>query len=54
VVASQRTYNRINGTYACENGQELTGTLRDAWHFDGLVKRWAAAVRAETHRALLH
>jgi len=31
------SYNRVNGTYACENAEELTGTLRDAWHFTGLV-----------------
>ena len=37
------SYNRINGTYACENGQELSDTLRDAWHFDGLVMSdWGA------------
>src|SRR3954452_21076492 len=30
------SYNRVAGTYACENAQELTDTLRDAWKFDGL------------------
>jgi beta-glucosidase len=37
------SYNRVNGTYACENAQELTDTLRDAWKFDGLVMSdWGA------------
>src|SRR3954468_9950764 len=37
------SYNRVNGTYACENAQELTDTLRDAWNFDGLVMSdWGA------------
>jgi beta-glucosidase len=37
------SYNRVNGTYACENAQELTDVLRDAWKFDGLVMSdWGA------------
>jgi beta-glucosidase len=37
------SYNRINGTYACDNAEELTDVLRDAWHFDGLVMSdWGA------------
>jgi beta-glucosidase len=37
------SYNRVNGTYACENAQELTDTLRAAWKFDGLVMSdWGA------------
>jgi beta-glucosidase len=37
------SYNRVNGTYACENAEELTDTLRDAWKFDGLVMSdWGA------------
>jgi beta-glucosidase len=37
------SYNRISVTYACENAQELTDTLRDAWRFDGLVMSdWGA------------
>jgi beta-glucosidase len=37
------SYNRIGGTYACENGDELTGVLRDAWNFDGFVMSdWGA------------
>src|SRR3954451_9921536 len=43
VGAVMCSYNRINGTYACENAQELTDTLRDAWRFDGLVMSdWGA------------
>ena len=43
VGAVMCSYNRVNGTYACENGQELTDTLRDAWRFDGLVMSdWGA------------
>src|SRR3954454_15505830 len=37
------SYNRVNGTYACENAEELTDTLLDAWNFDGLVMSdWGA------------
>ncbi|BEP13837.1 glycoside hydrolase family 3 C-terminal domain-containing protein [Acidothermaceae bacterium B102] len=43
VGAVMCSYNRINGTYGCENGEELKDTLRDAWSFDGLVMSdWAA------------
>ncbi len=36
-------YNKINGTYACENHWLLTQVLRDEWGFDGLVvSDWAA------------
>jgi beta-glucosidase len=43
VGAVMCSYNRIGGTYACENGDELTGVLRDAWNFDGLVMSdWGA------------
>jgi len=43
VGAVMCSYNRVNGTYACENAQELTDTLRDAWGFDGLVMSdWGA------------
>ncbi|HJO80287.1 MAG TPA: glycoside hydrolase family 3 C-terminal domain-containing protein [Acidimicrobiales bacterium] len=30
-------YNRVNGTYACENAEMLTGVLVDEWGFDGVV-----------------
>src|SRR5947209_3906459 len=43
VGAVMCSYNRVNGTYACENAHELTDTLRDAWRFDGLVMSdWGA------------
>ncbi len=36
-------YNRINGTYACENAAFLTDILRDEWGFDGYVMTdWGA------------
>lgn len=31
------SYNRINGTYACENTWLLTDVLRREWGFDGIV-----------------
>lgn len=37
------SYNRINGTYACENRRLLTEILRDEWGFDGVVMSdWGA------------
>lgn len=37
------SYNRINGTYACENKTYLTDILRDEWGFDGyVVTDWGA------------
>lgn len=37
------SYNRINGTYACENRTYLTDILRDEWGFDGyVVTDWGA------------
>lgn len=37
------SYNRINGTYACENQTYLTDILRDEWGFDGYVMTdWGA------------
>lgn len=36
-------YNRINGTYSCENRKLLTEILRDEWGFDGVVMSdWGA------------
>jgi beta-glucosidase len=43
VGAIMCSYNRIGGSYACENADELIGTLREAWHFDGMVMSdWGA------------
>ena len=37
------SYNRINGTYAAENKEMLTGVLRKEWGFDGfVVSDWGA------------
>ena len=37
------SYNRINGTYACENRELLTDILRNEWKFDGVVvSDWGA------------
>ncbi len=37
------SYNRINGTYSCENGWLLNKVLRDEWGFKGLVMTdWGA------------
>ncbi|MBD5476873.1 MAG: glycosyl hydrolase [Lachnospiraceae bacterium] len=37
------SYNKINGTYAAQNHQHLTETLRDQWGFEGyVVSDWGA------------
>jgi beta-glucosidase len=37
VRAVMSSYNRINGTYACDHVPLLRGVLRDEWGFDGVV-----------------
>jgi beta-glucosidase len=37
VRAVMSSYNRINGTYACDHVPLLRGVLRDDWGFDGVV-----------------
>ncbi|CAM2196210.1 glycoside hydrolase family 3 C-terminal domain-containing protein [Paraburkholderia sp. A1RI_3L] len=38
------SYNRINGTYACENPHVLTDVLKNEWGFQGQVQSdWGAA-----------
>lgn len=37
------SYNRVDGAYACENPELLTGYLREEWGFDGfVVSDWGA------------
>lgn len=35
--AVMSAYNRVNGTYACENDHTLKDILKDEWGFDGIV-----------------
>lgn len=39
------SYNRLNGTYACENKRLLTDILRTEWGYDGtVISDWGACV----------
>ena len=43
------SYNRVNGTFACENRWLLTEVLREEWGFDGIVVTdWFAAKSTTT------
>ena len=35
--AVMSSYNRVNGTYACENDHTLNDILKGEWNFDGIV-----------------
>ena len=37
VWAVMAAYNKLNGTYACENPRLLQEILKDEWHFDGVA-----------------
>ena len=49
------SYNRINGTYSCENPLILRKILREQWGFDGVVMTdWGGMNRrVEAHKAAL-
>ena len=46
-MAIMGSYNKVNGTYACENFDLLTSVPRGEWGFDGMVMTdWGAGNRA--------
>ena len=46
-MAIMSSYNKVNGTYACENFDLLTSVPRGEWGFDGMVMTdWGAGNRA--------
>ncbi|XXT21466.1 glycoside hydrolase family 3 C-terminal domain-containing protein [Sorangium sp. So ce429] len=45
-------YNKVNGTYACENAYLLTDVLKTEWGFKGIVQSDWAATHSTTPAAL--
>ena len=46
-MAIMSSYNKVNGTYACENFDLLTSIPRGEWGFDGMIMTdWGAGGRA--------
>lgn len=49
-MAIMSSYNKVNGTYACENFDLLTSIPRGEWGFDGMVMTdWVAGNRASVN-----
>lgn len=49
-MAIMSSYNKVNGTYSCENFDLLTAIPRGEWGFDGMVMTdWVAGNRAGVH-----
>ena len=44
-------YNKLNGTYLCENKEMLTDVLRREWGFDGYVMTDWGAMTHKLHQA---
>ena len=52
-MAIMSSYNKVNGTYACENFDLLTSIPRGEWGFDGMVMTdWVAGNRAGVHNMM--
>ncbi len=52
VAAVMGAYNRVNGTFCCQNKYLLTDTLRDRWHFNGFVTSDFGATHSTVASAL--
>ncbi len=49
-MAIMSSYNKVNGTYACENFDLLTSIPRGEWGFDGMIMTdWGAGGRASVN-----